>query len=345
MKNKLTKKEIELMEEVKNEWLTRFNSLEFDEKMAKKNINFIYKLAKFNKKPIIIILDSPLACQYGANLMSQVESQVMSQVEPQVGSQVMSQVRSQVEPQVMSQVMSQVRSQVESQVGSQKMTYYYFFYYGDISDYGWVSYIDFFERIGIIKNKNFSKYKKLIKSNIFCIVGTDNGFCFISRPPIELYRNEKGFMHNIKGFAIRFKDGYGLNYVNGVYFDYELFIRAFVKKELSGKDILNLRNTEQKAELIKFYGMNFIINDLKNIKVLDIFKKKSMITNKETECKVFEFEIEKNVFVRYLEVEDHSTHKKTFLGVPREKETETVIGALSWTFNIEPLLYKSIVET
>ena len=82
MKTKLTPKEIDLMQEVKSEWIDRFNSLEFDEKKAKDLMDELYTMAGY-EKPIKVILDSPLALQYACNMLQKgfKLSQVKSQVE------------------------------------------------------------------------------------------------------------------------------------------------------------------------------------------------------------------------------------------------------------------------
>ena len=108
MLDKLTPKQEALIPKIREKWiyLALHAGDEIDEKGAKKGILNLYKMAKL-KTPVIVLLDSPLAIQYGANQINK-------------GSQVRSQVRSQVGSQVWSQVGSQVRSQVESQEWSEE---------------------------------------------------------------------------------------------------------------------------------------------------------------------------------------------------------------------------------
>jgi uncharacterized protein DUF6745 len=137
MITQLTKEQQLLIGKVRNEWVdfALFSGDDVDEKAIHEGIDFLYDLTGL-KKPVKIIVDSPLAVQYaipyakalldslgkgvdGSQVRSQVGSQVRSQVDSQVYSQVGSQVRSQVYSQVRSQVYSQVGSQVRSQVDSQ----------------------------------------------------------------------------------------------------------------------------------------------------------------------------------------------------------------------------------
>ena len=70
MLTKLNKKQIKLMDEVRDEWLDRIFSckLRINRKQATKYINWLYDISGL-QKPLIIFLDSPLGIQYGANMI------------------------------------------------------------------------------------------------------------------------------------------------------------------------------------------------------------------------------------------------------------------------------------
>jgi hypothetical protein len=284
MLNKLTKKQERLMIEVRNEWLDRIFKCKVKKEDARcvELVKWLYKISNL-KEPLVVFLDSPLAIQYGANqsqVWSQVESQVRSQVESQVRSQVWSQVESQVESQVRSQVGSQVRSQVWSQVwsqvgsqvrsqvgsqvwsqvGSQELKVFEFCYYGDVWDYGWISFYDFFGRLGI-KNENLELFKELMTYDIFTMIQLD-GICFISRHPEHILRDTENRMHSIEKSAIRFKDGYEQHYIHGVYFDKDLWERL-VGKKMSFKEIASLKNIEQRIIALKLYGPENLLKEVR----------------------------------------------------------------------------------
>ena len=94
MITKLTKKQSDLIPVVRQEWLDRVfkNKKQIDQEEVKNLIYWLYDFAQAkNKRPKIIFVDSPLGCQYAANMLlnpQQVESQVESQVRSQVRSQV-----------------------------------------------------------------------------------------------------------------------------------------------------------------------------------------------------------------------------------------------------------------
>jgi len=165
----------------------------------------------------------------------------------------------------------------------------------------------------------------------------------VSRPPTFINRDEKYRLHSTYDYAIVLKDGYGLHYVHGVFFSPELFNQFFKEKSFTGKDILQLKNTEQKAVLIQHYGYQQILSDV-NAKVIDTYKTKSKVTQKPVICELIEFQLD-NTTLRLVKVEDHSVHKITTLGVPIEDSTKTCLGALAWTFGMKEEEYNLLVET
>jgi hypothetical protein len=190
--------------------------------------------------------------QVRSQMWSQVESQVESQVVSQVWSQVRSQVESQVESQVWSQVRSQVESQVWSQVWSQKIQYEPFAGYGSISDYGWVSFYDFFAEIGVVKNSDFEQFKSLLLSGIYDMIQLD-GFCIVSNLPTKILRDEAGRLHNLNGPAIEFKDGYAQYYIHGRAIDDDIFNRA-VSGQLTREEFISEKNDEIRSAYFELLG-------------------------------------------------------------------------------------------
>ena len=431
MKTKLTKAERELMQEVRDEWIGRFNRLEFDEDKTKELINYIYELSGL-EKPKIITLSSPMGCQLAANMLSkmseveskvwsevwsEVESEIRSKVESKVWSKVLSEVRSEVwskvwsevwskvwskveskvrsevwskvgsevgsevrsevwskvkseirskvESKVWSKVRSKVRSEVESKVWSKVLSEvrsevwskvwskvrskvklevrcFYPFYYGDVSCFFWVSFYDFFTRIGTINNKKFNKYCKLIKNAPFYIIGVDEGYCFISKLPKKLIRNHNGQMDSKNEPAIQFADGYCQYYVKGVSFDKELWTKAF-KTGMTAKEILSVKNAEQKAILIEHYGYENIIKEL-DVQVIESRIRDNKFTGKKNiKEELIEFEIHKGIKLRALRLDDHSQDKTYIIGVPRTMKT--VLEALAWMFPVEGKNYAPEMES
>jgi hypothetical protein len=154
------------------------------------------------------------------------------------------------------------------------------------------------------------------------------------------YGNGTGY-----GYGYGYGDGYGNGngygiLHNNVRFPFASAYFAFVKKSLSGKDILGCKNTEQKAYLIMEYGYEFILKDA-NALLLDTQKVKSKVDGKTCTYQLFEYELAKNLKHKIISVECHSTHKKTFLGA--RQEAKTCIEAIGNTFpNVK---YEPEIET
>ena len=85
-------------------------------------------------------------------------------------------------------------------------------------------------------------------------------FIVITEKPTVLTINSTGVLHTTTGPAIKYSDGYELYALNGVR------ITELAHLMLAGanpKDILNVKNTEQRAELIKHYGIDKLFYELK----------------------------------------------------------------------------------
>lgn len=211
---------------------------------------------------------------------------------------------------------------------------------GTIDDYHWVASYEFFLKIGLINCMEFEEYLKLVKSNIFYLIAMDD-ICVISRPPVHLRVDENGRMHSTTESAMKYADGFELFFVKGINFSKKLFEFAFLNK-MSAKDILNIENVEQRAVVIDHYGIDYIIDQL-NAKILDTHEAVSIVTGKNTICRLLEFEISGAPF-RAIELEDHSVHKKTILGVEISEKTNTALGAIAWTFGMSAEEYKDALE-
>ena len=108
--------------------------------------------------------------------------------------------------------------------------------------------------------------------------------------------------------------------------EYELI---FIKKKY--ENILTLDNTEQRAVAIQEVGIEKIMKHTQ-AESIDKITTISKITNKPITCELLRIPINDWRVINCLKVECHTTHKKTFLGVPNS--IATVKTALAWTFNL-----------
>ncbi len=111
-----------------------------------------------------------------------------------------------------------VESPMACQKLAQKMNdsteFYQFSSYGNIGDYGWVAFYDYFDRIGVEVADNYKKFRDLINSGIYDMLQFEH-VCIVSTMPVRVSVNEAGRLHDTARFAIEFSDGYGQYYING----------------------------------------------------------------------------------------------------------------------------------
>jgi hypothetical protein len=280
---KLTPDQEKLMYKTRDWWLDRFFSCKtkLDKQAAIESIEWMYKLSGLDK-PTIVFVDSPLGCQIAITYIKALlghQDKVRAQVWNQVRDQVIDQVRVQVKAQVWDQVGAQVWNQVRDQVGDQvmdqvsktKLEWFDFSSYGNIWDYGWVGFYDFFEKINLCEHKNYKQFKKLVLSGVYDMIQLKN-FCIVSTLPTEIYRNSENRLHNLSQPAITFGDGYNQHYINGVFITEELFEKLLTKK-YTFEDFISEQNEEIKAACLFFmrekwgedYLISFVSEHLKEV--------------------------------------------------------------------------------
>ena len=128
--------------------------------------------------------------------------------------------------------------------------------YMGLSNYGWVSFYDFFEKINIVDDFNFKQYKKILKSGVFNAYEFEN-FVFAIQPPIYVERNSQGRLHSTSTAAVKFRDGSSYYFING------RPIPEWVveKKDAITKDqFLQEKNSDIKGAIYEVLGSEGLIN-------------------------------------------------------------------------------------
>ncbi len=343
----LTKKQEEAMIRVRDEWLDMFFSgKEIDKPKAKELIEWLYEFSGLSK-PDVLFVESPLAAQYAINMISEVHrdqvrgqvwDQVWGQVWGHVGGQVSDHVWDQVRDQVRGQVWGQVRDhvrdhvrdQVGDQVGGKKLNYFSFSSYGNVSDYGWLSFYSFFEEEFGINNTNkaFKAFRELIRTGIYDMVQLD-GLCVACSLPMRVERNTEKRMHSVSGPAIEWKDGYKLYYLNGIHFPEDMFLKL-TSGEMSFADILAIQDVDQRNQAMRFVGKEEREKFLHHVsaQLMDTHQKTS-INGNEIYYKLWKLP-KGSIFQRdtyAMQYNCPSTGMDNFSGVP---EMRTCAEAMAW---------------
>ena len=332
MKTKLTKEEENLLFVIKDKWLNfAFGVDEFIVEKFNKGIDFIYTISNL-PKPKKIFVDSPLEMQYACQILKnhkQIEQQVRQQVEQQVEQQVRQQVWQQVGQQVGQQVEQQVRQQVSQQVRQYETTSYN----GLFCDIGWMSFYDFFKKIKIIKSKNWDKYNDFLKSGVYDTI-LFNNFAIGCRKPQKVLRNSQFQMHSETEPAISWRDGFRLNYLNGVYFPEDLW-----KKVVSGKmpfeEILAIKDIDQRTQAMKYGDKKKFLEHTKSI-MLDKSERSGELWKTPKEAGIFQIDAYHLIYLDPYTKKEYMSGIEPSIGVKGSADE-----AMSWKHNLSLKEYAS----
>lgn len=137
--------------------------------------------------------------------------------------------------------------------------------YGNVWDYAWVSFYDFFEKIGIVKNEEFTKYKELMECHIYDMLQLE-GLCIVSDMPTKISRDVQNRLHCDDGKAIEWADGYGQYYWRGCVVPEKWILKPekITKAEIKRED-----NLELKRCLMEIVGPERYYEILGGVTVID----------------------------------------------------------------------------
>ena len=318
MLEQLTKEQESLMISVKDKWINQLYDLkEINVPQLTKGVEWLYSFCKMDK-PQILICESILEAQILVNVLKSRDN-----VRDNVGAKVWDNV--------WANVWANVRDngiKVEPTCSC-----------GDINDYGWVSFYDFFTQIGVLKNDNFNEFMSLLESNYYSMIQMDK-VCIVIKNPKHILLNEQKQLSSTKDYAIKFNDGWGMYFVNGLYLSDELF-NKLSKKEYTSEDFFKEDNEEIKSVCIAFmqqeFGDDYVFNFLRqNLKEINTYvdKKDDALLEGTTRgmnvgvYTLFKGEIN-NVEISYIRCYCPSTDRMFFLGVdPIHNNAKDAIASL-----------------
>ena len=250
----------------REEWLkVGLNTETANRAEAERGVRLAYQAAGLAPPAMMVWLKSPLeGCHAAAMFKSdqvwdQVRGQVRGQVRDQVWDQVWDQVRGQVGDQVWDQVRGQVRDQVWDQVRGQVGDQVWDQVWGQVGDQvweavcsqheaGWLSFFDFFSQ----ELECVGKLEGLI--TVARNAGwwwPFEGVCILTERPVELHRDPEHRLHNERGMAIRYPDGFGVWAINGVRVNEQIVMRP---DTLTVEQITDEPNAEVRRVMRQQYG-------------------------------------------------------------------------------------------
>ena len=193
----------------------------------------------------------------GASIRDSVWDSVWDSVRDSVWDSVGDSVGASIRDSVGDSVGASIRDSVWPSVwDSVKNIFHSYSSYIGLSNYGRISFYDFFEKINILDNFNFKQYKKILKSGVFNAYEFDN-CVFAIQPPIYVELNSQGRLHSTSTAAVKFRDGSSYYFING---------RPIPKWVVENKDsiikdqFLQEKNLDIKGAIYEVLGAEGIIN-------------------------------------------------------------------------------------
>lgn len=210
------------MLETRDEWINLFfdnvrNKRDIDKPAFEEGIKWLYNDLLKKPTPKIIYCDGWLSCLLtiailkDKNLIKKSWAPVWDSVGAPVWASIRASVWDSVGAPVGAPVGASVGDSVMASIGDSVNEYSS---YIDLSNYGWVSFYDFFEKINLLDNFNFKQYKKLIRSNVFNAYEYEN-YVFAIQPPVYIETNLAGRLHSTTQAAVQFRDGSEYYFING----------------------------------------------------------------------------------------------------------------------------------
>ena len=198
------------MLETRDEWINLFfdnvrNKRGIDKPAFEEGIKWLYNDLLKKPTPKIIYCDGWLSCLLTIAILK--NKNLIKKSWASVGAS----VRDSVWASVWASVGASVWASVWASVGASVNEYSS---YIDLSNYGWASFYDFFEKINLLDNFNFKQYKKLIRSNVFNAYEYEN-YVFAIQPPVYIETNLAGRLHSTTQAAVQFRDGSEYYFING----------------------------------------------------------------------------------------------------------------------------------
>ena len=322
--------------------------------------------SKFSKaKPIICICESPMAMQLAINIMRQeafwkrmngslktklssrkvlgdsvgnsVWDSVGNSVWNSVGNSVGNSVRDSVRDSVWNSVWNSVRNSVRNSVGIKEGRLTYHNDYTGIGWESWLSFYEYFRRIGVLKGKEaeeFDRYAAFQKAGVWESAFFEK-MVFVCTLPTKVIKDGQGRLHSLTEGAVQWKDGEEYLFVHGVEFDRGLWTKL-KEKTLTALEAIKLQNTERRQACMQVIGWEIALKQI-GAQVIDTLKA-STPEGKKVEYQLLKADFkDDSAEAKLIRMEDYSTDRVYIERVP--PTTKSCIEALAWQGGFKPEEY------
>lgn len=217
---------------------------------------------------------------------------------------------------------------------------YNFSSYGNVGDYGWIAFYDFFTRIGVIDNPDFQEYKKLIETGVYDQIQFDEA-CILIPLPNTISRDERAELHCADGPAIEWENGFKRYFWHGHKVTQKLIETP---EKITRKEIVGEKNAETRRAMMEKMGPELFANAIGTVEIdegSDGINPAKLLRSKESDSDIGDH-------LYFLKLVDSSTDRIYFMNIDpevgRQEDAET---ALAWTFGMTKEEYKQnlVVQT
>jgi hypothetical protein len=168
-----------------------------------------------------------------------------------------------------------------------------------------------------------NRWNSFLSKGIFSVSFFET-VCFVCRCPTKILRDERRRLHSMTEGAVQWANGDANYYIQGVLFPKILGTKV-TTRALDPKEVIRIENAEQRAEAIRLYGYDALLERLSPV-VLDDKVRNGI------GYELFRVNLNDDggLPAHLLKVECPSTGKKYFLRV--SPSIRKVANALAWTF-------------
>lgn len=319
MLNQLTPEQEALIPVVRDEWINRAlgGDTSLDVNMCTIPLKTFYASANIDETPPVMVLGSPLACQYAANLIIKDPNAIKTQAGR-------------------NKLITKAETAAITEAGlGFALTYVDFLYWFTLAgDCWWLSWADYFTKIGIVDNKEFEELKQFALAGIWDAILLPNA-ALLCRRPLKVNRDEENRLHNMTGPAVDWQDGSTNWFLHGMAID-----RAWVEnpKSITVEQVLAQENVELRRAMITLMGMPRFVSE-----------SKAEVLHNDTDASNMPRRLLRipsgpdDEPIMLVEVNCPSTGKVAHLRVP--PTTTACSEAVAWTFGLKVDDYAPAMET
>jgi hypothetical protein len=216
---KLTPEQEALISVVRDEWIDRFYSQKkIDREAFEEGVNWVYETMMDLPKPKIIYANTLMECMY---LIEKQKAEYF---------------KYEFDPNDIEKMKSNLSDNSN--------------WLNSYSNFGWTAFYDFFQRIDVLDDENFERYKNLIMACAFQTFEYDE-YVFAVEPPHITHTNEERRLHSLTEKALAWDDGYGFYFVNGFNLSEDIFLKLR-DNTLSVEEFLRQENEEVKSAIVSY---------------------------------------------------------------------------------------------